>query len=390
MEKLLDFALSESQNMIVETAKRFVRENLRPHEEEVEQAGELREDLRLDIAEKSKAVGLYAANMPAQYGGGGLTSFEIALLESELGRTSLPLANCVFRPAPILKGCQGHHIDEYLKPTINAQRVDCFALTEPGAGSDAMNISTTAVADGDDFVINGTKHFISHADVADFAIVCAVTGTTDGPRPRKQISTFLVDMGTPGFEVRRMERAVGNRGYHQCELFFNDCRINKRQILGELHKGFDVAKEWLFSSRVAIAADCVGRAEHILGYALEWSGTRKTFGKPIADHQGIGFKLADMATEIEAARLLALQAAWKMDHGEATESVVGMAKMYASEVLGRVADHAVQIFGGMGVMQSYPIERFWRDARVHRIWDGTSEIQRLVIARELSRPYKQR
>lgn len=390
MEGSLDLALSESQSLIVKTVKRFVEENLYPHEEEVERTGELPEELRLDIAKKAKALGLYAPNMPEKHGGGGLSSFEIALVERELGRASLALANCVFRPAPILKACQGHHIEEYLKPTINADRVDCFALTEPGAGSDAMNISTTAVVDGDDFIINGTKHFISHADVADFAIVCAVTGVTDDPRPRKKITTFLVDMGTPGFEVRRMERSVGNRGYHQAELIFTDCRVHKRQILGELHKGFDVAKEWLFCSRVSIAADCVGRAERILDLSLDWASTRKTFGKPIADHQGIGFKLSDMATEIEAARLLAFQAAWKMDRGDATEAVVGMAKMYASEALGRAADNAVQIFGGMGVMQSFPIERFWRDARVHRIWDGTSEIQRMVIARELTRPFRQR
>jgi acyl-CoA dehydrogenase len=161
------------------------------------------------------------------------------------------------------------------------------------------------------------------------------------------------------------------------------------QVLGEVHRGFDVAKEWLFASRLAIAANCVGRAERILEMSLQWAATRRTFGKPIADHQGIGFKLADMATEIEAAKLLTLQCAWKIDRGEGSEAVVAMAKMYSSEMLGRVADNAVQIFGGMGVMQEMPVERFWRDARVERIWDGTSEIQRHLIARELTRPYKQ-
>jgi len=172
-------------------------------------------------------------------------------------------------------------------------------------------------------------------------------------------------------------------------LFFTDCRLSKAQVLGDVHRGFDVAKEWLFASRLAIAANCVGRAERILAMAAEWASARKTFGRPIAEHQGIGFKLADMATEIEAARLLTLNSAWKTDRGEATEAVVGMAKLFASEMLGRTADQAVQIFGGMGVMQAMPIERFWRDARVERIWDGTSEIQRHVIARELTRQYKQ-
>lgn len=384
----MDFQITGQQALIVDTARRFVDAHLMPHEENIEQSGEVPDDLRERIKTVAIEAGLYAANMPEDVGGGGLNNVELALLERELGRVSLPLASCVLRPAPILKACAGEQIERYLKPTIRGERVDCFALTEPGAGSDANNIATVASAKGDDFVLNGTKHFISHADVADFAIVFAVSGMSDGSRPRKLITSFLIDKGTPGFEVRRMGRAVGNRGYHQCELFFSDCRVPRSQVLGEVHRGFDVAKEWLFASRLAIAANCVGRSERILEMALQWAATRKTFGKPIAEHQGIGFKLADMATEIEAARLLMLQCAWKMDRGEGTEALVGMAKMFGSETLGRVADHAVQIFGGMGVMQELPIERFWRDARVERIWDGTSEIQRHMIARELTRPYK--
>ena len=384
----MDFELSHEQRLIADTAQRFVATHLMPHEENIEQTGEVPEDLRLRIGALAREAGLYAANMPQAAGGAELDNLSLALLERELGRVSLALANCVLRPAPILKACRGEQVERYLKPTVAGTRVDCFALTEPGAGSDAMNIATRADSDGDDFVLNGSKHFISHADVADFAIVFAVSGVSDGPRLRTKITSFLVDKGTPGFEVRRMGRAVGNRGYHQCELFFTDCRLPRAQVLGEVHRGFDVAKEWLFASRLAIAANCVGRAERILGMALDWAAQRRTFGRPIAEHQGVGFKLADMATEIEAARLLALHCAWKMDRGEATEAVVGMAKMYASETLGRVADHAVQIFGGMGVMQQLPIERFWRDARVERIWDGTSEIQRHMIARELTRPYR--
>ncbi|WP_137391975.1 acyl-CoA dehydrogenase family protein [Rhodoligotrophos defluvii] len=385
----MDFQLTDQQALIVETARRFVTTHLMPHEENIEQSGEVPDELRHELGRLAREAGLYAANMPESVGGAGLDNVEFALLERELGRVSLALSACVLRPAPILKACRGEQIERYLKPTVAGERIDCFALTEPGAGSDASNIATTAKADGDDFILNGTKHFISHADVADFAIVFAVTGVSDGPRPRKKITAFLVDKGTPGFEVRRMRRAVGNRGYHQCELFFTDCRLPRTQVLGEVDRGFDVAKEWLFASRLAIAANCVGRAERILDMALEWASSRKTFGRPIAEHQGIGFKLADMATELEAARLLTLQLAWKMDRGEATEALVAMAKMYSSEMLGRVADDAVQIFGGMGVMQEMPIERFWRDARVERIWDGTSEIQRHMIARELTRPYKQ-
>ncbi len=385
----MDFELTSQQALIAETARRFVSAHLMPHEENIERLGEVPDELRHQLKALAMEAGLYAANMPESVGGAGLNNVELALLERELGRVSLPLASCVLRPAPILKACAGEQIERYLKPVVRGDRVDCFALTEPGAGSDANNISTQAVADGDDFILNGSKHFISHADVADFAIIFAVSGMTEGARPRKLITSFLVDKGTPGFEVRRMGRAVGNRGYHQCELFFTDCRVLGSQVLGEVHRGFDVAKEWLFASRLAIAANCVGRAERILEMSLQWAATRRTFGKPIADHQGIGFKLADMATEIEAAKLLTLQCAWKIDRGEGSEAVVAMAKMYSSEMLGRVADNAVQIFGGMGVMQEMPVERFWRDARVERIWDGTSEIQRHLIARELTRPYKQ-
>ncbi len=385
----MDFELTSQQALIAETARRFVSAHLMPHEENIERLGEVPDELRHQLKALAMEAGLYAANMPESVGGAGLSNVELALLERELGRVSLPLASCVLRPAPILKACASEQIERYLKPVVRGERVDCFALTEPGAGSDANNISTQAVADGDDFILNGSKHFISHADVADFAIVFAVSGMTEGARPRKLITSFLVDKGTPGFEVRRMGRAVGNRGYHQCELFFTDCRVPGSQVLGEVHRGFDVAKEWLFASRLAIAANCVGRAERILEMSLQWAATRRTFGKPIADHQGIGFKLADMATEIEAAKLLTLQCAWKIDRGEGSEAVVAMAKMYSSEMLGRVADNAVQIFGGMGVMQEMPVERFWRDARVERIWDGTSEIQRHLIARELTRPYKQ-
>ena len=262
-------------------------------------------------------------------------------------------------------------------------------MTEPGAGSDLRSMATRAVRDGDDYVITGTKHFISHADIADFVILFAVTGFDETPRGRRsRVTAFLVDKGTPGFEVRRGSDALSHRGYHNCELVFDGCRVSRRQILGEEGNGFAMVDTWLSASRLTVAVMCVGRAQRVLEMATEWAAARKQFGRPIGRFQGTSFKLADMATEIAAAELLALNAAWKLDQGAMTNRDAAMAKLFASEMLARVTDQAVQIFGGMGLMRGMPAERFWRDARVERIWDGTSEIQRHIISRALLRPFE--
>ncbi len=249
-------------------------------------------------------------------------------------------------------------------------------------------MSTRAERDGNGYVINGTKHFISEAERADFAILFAATGIEETARgPKKKITAFLVDMDTPGFEVRRGPTPVSHRGHHPCELIFTDCRIGVDQVLGAEHEGFEVANTWLGATRLWVAANCVGRAQRALGMAVEWAATRKQFGQTIGRFQGTSFKLADMVTEIAAAEFLTLHAGWKMDQGELSDQDAAMAKLYASEMLGRVTDHAVQIFGGMGLIEDMPLERLWRDARVERIWDGTSEIQRHIIARALLRPH---
>ena len=248
-------------------------------------------------------------------------------------------------------------------------------------------MSTTASRSGNYYVINGTKHFISHADVADFVILFAATGVEQTPRgPKKLITTLLVDKGTPGFEVRR-EACVSNRGYHQCELIFSDCRVPAASLLGEEGRGFELMGQWLGATRLTVAATSVGRARRVLDVATEWAANRRQFGQPIGRFQGVGFRLADLATELEAAELLTLRAAARLDRGAMTDADAAMAKLYASEMLGRVTDAAVQTFGGMGLMAELPVERWWRDARVERIWDGTSEIQRQIIARSLLRPY---
>jgi acyl-CoA dehydrogenase len=385
----MDFSLSDEQRLLVETVRAFVERELAPHEAEVEKTNQVPPALIAEIHAKAKAAGLYAANMPEELGGGGLDAVSLALMERELGRTSFGLHYAVARPSNILRACKGEQIERYLLPAIRGDRVECLALTEPGAGSDLKSMKTRAVRDGDHFVINGTKHFISYADVADFAILFAASGEEETKHGiKKKITSFLVDKGIPGFEVRLGPHSVSHRGYHHCELIFTDCRLHERQILGEEHRGFDVANEWLGATRLTVAAQCIGRAQRALELATEWAATRKQFGETIGRFQGTGFKLADMATEITAAELLVLQAAWKLDQGSAQDQDFAMAKLYATETLARVTDHAVQIFGGMGLMEELPLERLWRDARVERIWDGTSEIQRHIISRSLLRPHE--
>jgi acyl-CoA dehydrogenase len=383
----VDFAISEEQRLIVDTVRSFVETELYPHEDEVERLDDVPPEVVEKVRSKAIAAGLYAANMPAELGGGGLDGLSTALAEREFGRAGYALQMLVARPSNILQACEGEQVERYLLPTIRGERHDCLAMTEPGAGSDVRSMTTRAARDGDDYVISGTKHFISHADVADYIILFAVTGTTETARgTRNLISAFLVDKNTPGLTVRRGSSCVSHRGYHQCELTFDGCRIPAGQRLGEEGRGLELMGTWLGASRLTVAATSVGRARRVLETTLPWAATRKQFGQPIGQFQGVGFQLADMATDIDAAELLTLRAAWKLDHGGMTDSDAAMAKVFATEMLASVTDKALQIFGGMGLMDELPIERWWRDARVERIWDGTSEIQRHIISRSLLRP----
>jgi alkylation response protein AidB-like acyl-CoA dehydrogenase len=384
----MQFELSHEQAMIVETTRSFVENELYPHEDLVERTDAIPPELAAEIQSKAINVGLYAANMPEAFGGGGLDKFCTTLLERELGRASYGLQMLVARPSNILQACTGDQIQEYLLPTIRGERHDCLAMTEPNAGSDVRGMQTRAVRNGGDYVISGAKHFISHADMADFVILFAATDVEQTPKgAKKKITGFLVDLDSPGLTVRLGPACVSHRGYHQCELFFDDCRVPVSKRLGEEHKGFDLMGQWLGATRLTVAATSVGRGRRVLDMATQWAATRQQFGQPIGKFQGTGFKLADMATELEAAELLTLQAAWKCDQGRMTDSDAAMAKLFASEALARITDNALQIFGGMGLMNALPIERFWRDARVERIWDGTSEIQRHIISRAMLRAH---
>jgi len=384
----MHFALTEEQQMIIDTTRAFVTKELYPHEDEVERTGKLRPELRDEIRTRAIEAGLYAANMPEEVGGAGLDTLTWVLYERELGRANYALHwTCVGRPSNILMACDDAQREKYLLPAVRGKRADCLAMTEPEFGSDLRGMKTFAKTDGDDFVINGVKHFISHAEEADFVVLFAATGEEETPRgPKKLITAFLIDMGHPGFTVRDGYANVSHRGYNNSILEFDDCRVPKSAVLGELHKGFDVANEWLGATRLQVAATAIGRAERALEHAVQWAVDRKQFGQQIGKFQGVSFKLADMTMELKAARLLTLEAAWKFDQGTVTDGDMAMAKLKATEMLAMVADEAIQIHGGMGLMSELPLERIWRDARVERIWEGTSEIQRHIISRGLLRP----
>ena len=385
----MDFGLSNEQEMIIDSVKNFVEQELYPHEDEVEKSNHIDESLAESIKKKAIQLGLYATNMPEEYGGGGLDTLTLCLLEKELGKANFGLQYIVARPSNILMACKGDQINKYLIPTIRGEKVDCLAMTEPNAGSDVRSMQCRAEKDGDFFVINGSKHFISHADMADFVILFAASGSEETSRGvKKKITSFLVDIGTPGFSVEPGYNSVSHRGYHNFILNFDNCRVHKSQVLGEVDHGFDVANEWLGATRLSVAAMCLGRAERALQIAIEWAATREQFGQTIGKFQGVSFKLADMSMELHAAELLTLSAAWKDTKGEMTNSDAAMAKLKATETLAMVSDEAIQILGGMGLMDELPLERIWRDHRVERIWDGTSEIQRHIISRSLLRPFE--
>jgi acyl-CoA dehydrogenase len=383
----VDFSLSEEQQLIVDTVRGFCENELYPHEDEVERTGEVPVELQQELKQKCIDTGFYACNMPEEVGGGGLSHLDFALVERELGRASMALNHFFGRPSNILMACDDAQREQYLYPVVKGERMDALAMTEPDAGSDVRGMKCTARLVGGDWVVNGTKHFISHANVADFVIVFIATGEEETPRGlKKKITCFLVDRGTPGFEIRDGYDSVSHRGYKNCILQFDDCRLPASQILGELHGGFAIMNEWLYATRITVAAMCVGRARRVFDLALQQSADRKQFGQAIGKFQGVSFKLADMVTEIDAADWLTLSGAWRLDQGLPANREIASAKLYASEMLARVTDEAIQIFGGMGLMSDLPIARFWRDARVERIWDGTSEIQRHIISRDLLRP----
>lgn len=381
------YNLDDETRMIVDTVRGFVKDEMEPHEDLVDRLGHVPEEIGREIERKSKALGLFAANQPESVGGGGLSMKAMSLVEREYGKTSHALHSWVARPTELLLACEGDQRETYLKPCISGEKRELFALTEPEAGSDAMGMKSNARRDGADWILNGSKHFISGPYMPDFAIVFATTGFDETKRgPRKRVTAFLVDVGAKGFDIREGNKSVSYRGYKTFQLSFNDVRLGPGQVLGEEGKGFELAGQWLTMGRVWVGTSCCGKAERIIEMATEWAANRRQFGQPIGQFQGTGFKLADMALGLRAGDLMVADAVERAEAGILTDADVSMVKLYCSEMVNRVADDCVQIYGGMGLMEELPVQRLWRDARLERIWDGTSEIQRHIISRSILRP----
>ena len=385
----MNYEMTDEQTMLLDSLRAFVETEILPHEEIADEAAEVPPEIGERIKDRAIEMGFFAANLPESAGGGGLDYSTLGLIERELGKVSYALGAFIARPTELLLACEGEQIEKYLATCVSGEKHECFALTEPGAGSDIMAMTTKAVADGDDYIINGSKHFISTPVLPDFAIVFAITGVDASPRgERKRLSAFLVDRDHKGFDMQLGPICTSQRAYRTYELRFDDCRVNKSQMLGEEGKGLDLANKWLHMGRVWVAAQSCGKMERLLDLASDWAVTRKQFGKSIGKFQGTSFKIADIATDLHASDLMLMYACNRADKGMMTSDDAAMAKLFASEALGRAADNTVQIFGGMGLMHGLPVERLWRDARIDRIWDGTSEIQRHIIGRSQLRPYE--
>ena len=386
------FALTAEQTLIVETVRRFVEQEIYPHEEQVEREGFVPPTLARSIQEKVLGLGFYAPNFPVEVGGGGLDHLSFALLERELGRGSMALTHFWGRPQNILMACKGEQRERFLLPAVRGEKMDALAMTEPGAGSDIRSMQAKATRhrhprQGEGWLLQGSKHFISGAAHADFVITFFASSEETTPRGKKQdLTCFLVERGTEGFAIEKGYESVSHRGYPNSILTFDDCFVSDAHVLGAPHTALALMNEWLYATRITVAAQSVGRARRAFDMACAWAAERKQFGQTIGKFQGTGFKLADMITAIDASDWLTLHAAWRLDEGLPAEREVASAKLHATETLAKVTDDAIQIYGGMGLMRDLPLERFWRDARVERIWDGTSEIQRHIIARSLLRP----
>ena len=378
----MDFSLSEEQHLLVSSIRGFIESELRPLEEDIEKTGRLADDVASEIRAKSRELGLYAVNIPTKYGGGGLSVLDWMIAEEQFGRTSDILVRRAFGNVYeiLLEGTDAQ-IETYLIPAVRGDRTFSVAFTEPEAGSDAAAIKTRAVRKNDGWVLNGSKHFISDGLYSDFFIVTAVTNPDAGARG---ISTFILDKGLAGFTVGRDQPMMGLKGTSHVEMHFENVKLNEGCLLGKEGQGLKLALATLGRVRLAqVSARAVGRSSMILDSCLRYSKDRRQFGSPIGEFQMIQHMLADSAMEINACRLALWQTASRIDSGEEARGAISMLKVQASEMLGRVVDRAVQIYGGAGYCCDLPIERYYRDARIARIYDGTSEIHRMVMARQM-------
>jgi acyl-CoA dehydrogenase len=373
----VDLNFPEEWLMLKETVRRFVQKELFPIEEEVERRKGIPGDIRSQIKKKAVEAGIYAMRMPAEIGGGGVNLMGMVLALEELGQVTMPLDFIIAGPPPLLADAKGRQVEVYLAPCMRGERETCYAMTEPHAGSDVLSLRTTAVREGDCFILNGTKHFIT-ATYADFFIVLV---RTDKEKRARGFTNFLVDRDLPGVTASRVLDCMGHWGSLPLELSFEDVMLPEDTVLGEFNQGFITAMKWLAWGRLWMGARCMGTTKRVLDLSVQQARTRVTFGKPLAHRQAIQWMIADMATNLFAARSMAYRTAWDGDCGKDINTQSAMFKTFAAEALCKAADDALQIYGGMGYMRECPIERIWRDARVMRLWEGTGEIQRMIIAR---------
>ncbi|MFP1631075.1 acyl-CoA dehydrogenase family protein [Zhengella sp. ZM62] len=378
----MDFRFSDEQRMLVETVRGFIAAELAPLEDEIERTGVLRPELAQSIFEKSKALGLYGMNIPQEHGGGGLSALDTMLCEEQFGHTTDILIRRAFGNVyEVLLSAQGPQVERWLKPAVTGERVCSIAFTEPGAGSDAAGIRTRARRENGKWILSGMKHYISDGAFSDFFVVTAVTDPDKGHRG---ISMFLVDKGMKGFTVGRDQPMMGVRGTSHMELHFDDVELTDDHLLGREGEGLKLALSVLGRVRLAqVAARAVGKATKILNMTVDHANDRRQFGQSLGEFQMVQQMLADSAIEINAARTALWECAAQIDAGLDPRAKISMLKVQASETLGRVVDRSMQIFGGMGFSKDLPIERYYRDARIYRIFDGASEIHRGVIAKTM-------
>ena len=376
----------ETIKQLVDLIERFVRERLVPNEERLASEGRLPDD----ILEEMKALGLFGLTIPEEYGGLGLTMEEEILVSIALGRTSpafrsiMGTNNGIGSAAVVFNGTEEQK-QKYLPRYASGDWISCFCLTEPEAGSDAASLKTTAVRDGDHYIINGTKRYITNAKVAHTFNVMARTDPDN--KGARGISSFIVERDTPGITLGSVDKKMGQAGSMTCDVIFEDCRVPDENLIGEEGEGFVTAMKVLDRGRLHISGVSVGVAERLIHDSLEYALQRKQFGKPIAEQQLIQGMLADSQTETYAAKCMTLETARKRDSGENVSTESSACKLFSTEMVGRVADRAVQIHGGAGYMSEYAVERFYRDVRLFRLYEGTSQIQQVIIARNMMRDF---
>ncbi len=382
----MDYEIPENIRLMLDTVRRFVKKDLEPISQKVEDEDRIPDA----VVQTMRELGLFGLSIPEAYGGLGLGVLGECMVYEEMSkvnacfRTRIGTNNGIGSQGIVIDGAEAQK-QTYLPRLASGEWIGAFALTEPEAGSDAANVQTTAELQGDMWVLNGRKHFITNGDIADVATVFALTDKTK--RARGGITGFLVEKTYPGFFVGAIERKMGMRGSHTCELIFDECRVPAENVIGGpsmVGHGFKTAMKVLDKGRLTMGASALGSAQRLLELSLDYAKQRVQFNRPIAEFQAIQFMLADMATQIYAGRQMLYHAAWLRDKkGSAVVKEASMVKLFCTEMANRVADMAVQIHGGMGYVKDFPVERYYRDLRLTRIYEGTSEIQRLVIARQL-------